>query len=309
MKKILKATVFIFDIAIYISLFCVFSLLIGSGYSFVIATVKIRSVNLQNSLIYLFIFVLIRVVITFFLKKIKYQPYKIKQNLYWLVPSSFFIFLSINILTAYLPISSRFEQIMWLVTIIEFIVTLIKFEYGLMMFVFLIPLINCLPVITGLETNYYPTLIILYCGFLSAWAINFFKKKIDLSFDREHIPVFLFLIIIIISGISSIFRYVGYHSVSWIVNNTYWHKQLYWTNFDVLKNYIVPLLLNLTFGISFFFIIYSFLIKKNIVNKIFFIFIITSFLFSMLGFLQYYNFIKIDTGMLQETGDMKQSED
>ena len=113
----------------------------------------------------------------------------------------------------YVPFVSPFLELLLVLAGLVFMVTLYREEWGVILFVFLFPLVNNLPYFFGINLNipHAPTACVLFLFFLFAWAlrsaITANRGAISLPFRW---PLVILSGLIIISGIVTFFRFTAF---------------------------------------------------------------------------------------------------
>ena len=113
----------------------------------------------------------------------------------------------------YVPLVKPFQMILVPLLIILFIATLLNREWGMLFFIFAIPLANNIPYYFGIYGNipHAPTALVLFLVFFLGLLINSIlsNSKLDISHPIYR-PLGLFGLIIIVSGIITFCRYTNY---------------------------------------------------------------------------------------------------
>ena len=113
----------------------------------------------------------------------------------------------------YVPLVKPFQAALIPVLVTAMVTTVINVEWGMLFFVFALPLINNLPYFFGitLDIPHAPTALLLALAFFFGLLINklFFNSKLNLRSPLTK-PLFLFSIIVLISAIITLLRYANF---------------------------------------------------------------------------------------------------
>jgi hypothetical protein len=102
------------------------------------------------------------------------------------------------------------------VILLVVIVGFLSQEWGILLFVFLFPIINNLPYFFGIHDNipYAPTALVVFLAYFFGWMLNLIRKNTPLYFDhRIFKPIFLFLLLIGVSGLMTFWRYTNFFPI------------------------------------------------------------------------------------------------
>lgn len=154
---------------------------------------------------------------------------KIRIRYPYLLLLSLYIFAFYFFYIKYVPLIPPFQYGLLPVLFAVAVLTAVDLESGSLCFIFFFPLINSLPYVFGIHEDipHAPTALVLFLAFILGvlLRIAFFKERFDL-----HLPVFrpmiLFMSLVLISGIITIFRYSNFYpfwsdSIRELTTNTY----------------------------------------------------------------------------------------
>jgi O-antigen ligase len=113
----------------------------------------------------------------------------------------------------YVPFIKNFQIILAPILIVILIATSIKIRWGILIFVFIFPLINNLPYFFGIDGSvpHAPAALVLFLFFFLGWLLNNSFSYSELNFNhRIFKPLTLFSLIILTSGIITFFRYANF---------------------------------------------------------------------------------------------------
>lgn len=139
-------------------------------------------------------------------KRVKARIFYCSLGVFYLAGFFFFYY-------KYVPLVKPFQAALIPVLITAIVTTVLKVEWGMLFFVFALPLINNLPYFFGitLDLPHAPTALVLALAFFFGLLINklFFNSKLDLHSPLAK-PLFLFAIIVLISAIITFLRYANF---------------------------------------------------------------------------------------------------
>ena len=195
----------------------------------------------------------------------------------------------------YVPLVAPFQTFFIPILILCVAITAIKKEWGILLFVFIFPLINNLPYFFGIHGKipHAPTALILFLFFFLGWLIN--SAMTRTAFDFKH-PIFkplsLLSLIAVLSCIITLFRYSnffpflsdGIHDVVVNVNGVRAGGALMSTVFSSL-NYLT--------GFLFFLILLSATKSKDFIKKVLVVLCCSAFLSLTFSLLQKYYSISL----------------
>ena len=114
----------------------------------------------------------------------------------------------------YVPFVDSFQIILLPIIFLVFCLTVFNLRWGTLFFVALFPLINNVPYFFGIygATPHAPTALVLFLFYFLGWLVRSLIDKPTFSFQRKIFrPLFLFSILIILSGIITAFRYANFY--------------------------------------------------------------------------------------------------
>jgi len=206
-----------------------------------------------------------------------------------------YLFLALFLLLAlpffahkYIPLVPGFLAVLAPVSLLLLLLTAWDKEKGIVLFVFLFPLLNSLPYFFNLFEHIpqAPIALVLFLFFFMGWSLNAFFSRQRLSFQQPLLlPMTLFSFLIILSGLITFFRYSGnfpftadklYEFVT-NVNGVTSGGAFMSTLFNAL-NYLT--------GFALFFVVYSLARSDKLRERIQFALIISAALSILMGFAQ-----------------------
>lgn len=113
----------------------------------------------------------------------------------------------------YVPLIAPFQALLLPVLLAVMLLTAFRVEWGMLLFIFFLPLINNLPYYFGIfeQTPHAPTALLLFLFFLEGWLLHSARKKPRLSFEAPiYLPLLLLSVLILISALITIFRYANF---------------------------------------------------------------------------------------------------
>ncbi|MBN1222759.1 MAG: hypothetical protein JXB23_05890, partial [Candidatus Aminicenantes bacterium] len=114
----------------------------------------------------------------------------------------------------YVPLVAPFQWIFFPILILLFVLTCFRLRWGILLFVFLFPLINNLPYFFGIYQNipHAPTALTLFLFFFLGWL---FHRSFSLSDSAARTTLFkplgFFTLLILVSGVITLFRYANFY--------------------------------------------------------------------------------------------------
>lgn len=196
----------------------------------------------------------------------------------------------------YIPLVPGFLTVLAPISILLFIITVWDREKGLILFVFLFPLLNSLPYFFGLYEHIpqAPVALILFLLFFTGWSLNLF-----LSGNKQPgsppimLPMAFFSGLVILSGVITFFRYSGnfpfaadrFYEFVTNVNGVTSGGAFMSTLFNAL-NYLT--------GFALFFVVLSMARSDKLREKVKFALLIAAAVAIALGFIQ--RFINLSLG-------------
>ena len=116
----------------------------------------------------------------------------------------------------YVPLVLPFQLALAPAVFACFLLTAIRLEWGILSFVFLVPLVNNLPYLFGIyeDIPHAPTALVLVLGFVLGWLVRLARgdspPRPSLPFLR---PLGLFLTLVAASGLVTLFRYADFFPI------------------------------------------------------------------------------------------------
>lgn len=114
----------------------------------------------------------------------------------------------------YVPLIDSFQSILLPILFLIFCLTVFNLRWGTLFFVALFPLINNLPYFFGIygAMPHAPTALVLFLFYFLGWLVNSLIHKPTFSSQRKIFrPLFLFSILVIVSGIITALRYANFY--------------------------------------------------------------------------------------------------
>jgi O-antigen ligase len=125
-------------------------------------------------------------------------------------------FLFIGFYYLYVPLGTSFQAILVPLLVLTAVVTLINREWGLLLFIFCVPLINCLPYFfgIGMRVSHAPTALVLFLVFSPAWFLSGFRTAGGLRWERDVArPLFLLILVAGISAAITAWRFSNFYPI------------------------------------------------------------------------------------------------
>jgi len=114
----------------------------------------------------------------------------------------------------YVPTIKIFQIVLVPILFTVLILNIVNLRWGLYFFIFLFPLINNLPYFFGITEPipHAPTALVLFLFFFLGWLIHksFFPSQV-VDKEKIYIPLILFSLLIVISGMITFFRYTNFY--------------------------------------------------------------------------------------------------
>jgi len=189
----------------------------------------------------------------------------------------FLIFLSYLLIYFYL-INSFIQQynllfiIIFILSAVLFIISILNLEISLLIFIFFIPLFNSLPYILG-NLHDFPSIYFLFIGLFLGSLINIVKRNKSLLYFNElriYIPIFIFIILCLISFIFTFSRLINFYPFIESKVQSYTINVLGWNNFIALS-YLTSSFLNYLSGFLLLLIIINIDIREKFIKYFFYI--------------------------------------
>lgn len=139
-------------------------------------------------------------------EKIKLRPKFILLPFLYLIVFCLFYY-------KYVPLIGSFQTVLIPLLFIVLIITSFNIKLGILVFVFLFPLINNLPYFFGIDGSipHAPTALVLFLVFFLGWLLHYSFSSPKLSVNHPiSKPLLLFFVVVSISGILTFFRYADY---------------------------------------------------------------------------------------------------
>jgi len=116
----------------------------------------------------------------------------------------------------YVPLLKPFQAALVPILVFIFMLSALNIRWGILGFVFFLPLINSLPYFFGIDLSipHAPTALLLFFSFFLGWLVFRIIDPEPLKLDFPVIkPVFLFGGVILISSLITFFRYANFYPV------------------------------------------------------------------------------------------------
>jgi O-antigen ligase len=132
----------------------------------------------------------------------------------------FFLVYALSLLffyNKYVPFVKSFQLVLAPVLLIIFLITSIRVDWGILLFVFAFILGNNLPYFFGIDGSipHAPTSLIFFLFFFLGWLLHYTLFPSKLDFDHPVFrPLFLLSTIIFVSGIITFFRHANFFPIS-----------------------------------------------------------------------------------------------
>ena len=113
----------------------------------------------------------------------------------------------------YVPLVKGFQMVLLPFLLLVLATAALSLSRGIVLFVFLLPLINGLPYFFGISehTPHAPTALVLFLFFLWGWQINRATRGTQESFKTPiHRPLFFFAAAVIVSGILAFLKFSNF---------------------------------------------------------------------------------------------------
>ena len=203
----------------------------------------------------------------------------------------------------YVPLVASFQMALIPVLSLIFVLTSLKFRWGLLFFVFAFPLINSLPYFFKIYGNvpHAPAALVLFLFFLLGWLVNSIFSKTEISLNHPIFkPLILLSTLILISGFITFLRYSNFFP--FLADNVYELK----TNVEGVTAggaimSVVFFALNYLTGFALFFIISNRIKEREFLRKILVVLLISTFLSIAFGFYQHFQNIEMGNNPLSFT--------
>lgn len=188
----------------------------------------------------------------------------------------FLIFLSYLLIHFYI-INSFIQQynllfvIIFILSTVLFIISIFNLEISLLIFIFFIPLLNSLPYILG-NLHDFPSIYFLFMGLFFGGLINIVKRNKSLLYLNElriYTPIFIFIILCLISFIFTFGRLINFYPFIEREIQKFTVNVLGWNNFIALS-YLVAGFLNYLSGFLLLLIIINIDISKKFIKYFFY---------------------------------------
>ena len=196
-----------------------------------------------------------------------------------------FIFFSSFILVQFIIFANSLPwlTVPFLLTIL--LIAILRFEWGIYLFIFLIPLLSLLPSQLGVPN--FSLIEMTFLVLVNVWFIRLLKvKKLQIKRTPLDIPLFIFLLIVVSSCLVTLFslRYLPqkiffYNLIEALKNIFIWHQE---DRFFVLRG-----ALTLIEGGLFYFFIANNIKNREMVRKIFTTIILSGLVITSYGIFQY----------------------
>ncbi|MCJ7581799.1 MAG: O-antigen ligase family protein [Candidatus Aminicenantes bacterium] len=211
----------------------------------------------------------------------------------------FFIILYSAILLAfylkYVPLVLPFQLFLLPVLLTTLVLTVINLEKGLLLFVFMFPLVNSLPYFFGIyeQVPHAPTALLVFLFFFLGFLIHrCFSPSLTFTKTPISTPMIILAMVLVLSGFITFLRYSNFfpflvdsiYELTVNVNGVSAGGAIMSTLFSAL-NYLS--------GFIFFFILYNILRKFDILEKILQVLLASTFLSLLFGLLQFYKDIRL----------------
>ncbi len=143
-------------------------------------------------------------------KKCERNPFPTGRLLIWIV----LVVLLVLFYFKYVPLIPLFQIALLPVLALTALTTALSPQRGILLFVFIFPLINILPYLYGIKGNtpHAPAALVLFLVFSLGWELHriLFRKKSPLSF-RIFRPLLLFGVIATVSAVITAMRYMNFY--------------------------------------------------------------------------------------------------
>lgn len=204
----------------------------------------------------------------------------------------FLIFLSYLLIYFYL-INSFIQQynllfiIIFILSTALFIISIFNLEISLLIFIFFIPLLNSLPYILG-NLHDFPSIYFLFTGLFFGGLINIAKRNKSLVYFNElriYTPVFIFVILCLISFIFTFGRLINFYPFIENEIQGFTINVLGWNSFIAL-GYLTSSFLNYLSGFLLLLIIVNVSMNKRSIEYFFYAISISFLLVFFVGLYQ-----------------------
>ncbi|MBN2435239.1 MAG: O-antigen ligase family protein [Spirochaetes bacterium] len=113
----------------------------------------------------------------------------------------------------YIPFINTFNLILFPILFLVLLCTVYRVESGILVFVFIFPLINNLPYFFGIDWNipHAPTALVLFLFFFLGWLIHSFLRPPQLDFSHPIFkPMVIFTLVVFISAVLTLARFTNF---------------------------------------------------------------------------------------------------